>query len=120
MKVEEKQHSGRKKKRKWYPARFVLTHILEIPWCRLQFEEELQVMVGETQERPSSFRPLVIVELRGVVLAVAALHGDAAGQDGGDVVPEVVPFLLFPLGLHLPQVEPWKVGVAVSGNAAMH
>lgn len=57
-------------------------------------------------ERRESIGPLVIVELRGVVLAVAALHGDAAGQDGGDVVAEVVPLLLLALGLHLTQVEP--------------
>lgn len=63
---------------------------------------------GKGEEPRRSVGPLVVVELRRVVLAVAALHGDAAGQDGGHVVPEVVPLLLLPLGLHLPEVEPWK------------
>lgn len=97
----------KRKKRKWYPAGFVL----EIHWCRLQFEGKLHVTVGEVEVRLSLVRPLVVVELWGVVLAVAALHGDTPRQDGGDIVPEVVPLLLLPLGLDLPQVEPWKVGL---------
>lgn len=87
----------------------MLTHILKINWCCLQFEGKLKVTEWEGWGRGrSSVGPLVVVELRGVVLAVAALHGDTAGQDGGHVVPEVVPLLLLPLGLHLPQIEPWK------------
>lgn len=106
---------------KWYPAAFVLTHILKIHWCRLQFEGTLEVTAGEWEERRSSVGPLVVVELRGVVLAVAALHGDTAGQDGGHVVPKVVPLLLLPLGLHLPQIEPCKarkqsVGSLLTGS----
>lgn len=52
-----------------------------------------------------SIRPVVIVELGGVVLAVAALHSDTTGQDGSHIVAKVIPFLLLTLGLHLTQVE---------------
>lgn len=50
-------------------------------------------------------RPFILVELGGVVLGVAVLHGDAAGQDGGHVIAHHVPLLLLPLLLHLAQLE---------------
>ena len=50
-------------------------------------------------------RPLVLVQL-GVVVGLAVLHGDAAGQDGGHVVAHRLPLsLLLPLLLHLPQLD---------------
>lgn len=62
------------------------------------------VVVNSDKQR--LFGPVVIIELRGVVLAVAALHSDTTGQDGSHIVAKVVSLLLLPLCLHLPQVEP--------------
>lgn len=56
-------------------------------------------------------RPLVLIKLGGVVLGVAVLHRDAAGQDGGHVIAHHVPLLLLPLLLHLAQLEAcWEEG----------
>lgn len=61
--------------------------------------------------RGLSLGPVVVVELRRVVLAVAAFDSDAAGQDGGHVVAKVIPLFLLALRLHLTQVKTLSDGL---------
>lgn len=62
-------------------------------------------MVVKLKREEPLIRPLFLAKLGGVVLAVAALHSDATGQDGGHIIADVIPLLLLPLGLRFAQVE---------------
>lgn len=93
---------------KWYPVVFSLTNIMQIHWCCLLFGKKNRWKEGQSEKWCQSFRPLVVVKLRRVILAVAAFHGDTTGQDGGHVVSKVIPLLLLSLSLHLPQIETWE------------
>lgn len=55
-------------------------------------------------------RPLVLIKLR-VVVWLAVLHCNTPWQDGGHVVANRLSLcLLFPLLLHLPQLDTWTSG----------
>lgn len=50
-------------------------------------------------------RPVIVTKLGWIILGVAALHGNAAGQDGCDIIAHVISLLLLSLFLHLTQVK---------------
>lgn len=105
---ERQKHSWREEKR--------TATMLLLLWRRGVGSARFGSSVSIFFSKQTSFHPVSFIEL-GLILWVWVLHGDAAWEDGGHVVPDSFVFgLLFSLLLHFPQLNSCSRKIITGSN----